>query len=139
MNDFFANVFETVIPYVPQFMNAVYDNQDYNYIGLTLLIFPLIFMLLFYKVWDPIPKRIMWVVITFIVTVLSVFGLTYYWAITGGMEEYLINEVNLNGISAGSFVWSISFYAAVFSLIPGIVFMFLAKKFLSINNSNNPF
>lgn len=133
MKNFFANLYEFLIRH-PKFSQLVFDSEDYVWLGLYMILIPLILALIFYKFWDPSPtKTYKWIIMVLIVPILLVFGITYYQLWTGSLEIEFINK----NIEVGDFTLGLSLYNSLYSLIMAIIWTIIIKR-LSINNSNNP-
>ena len=133
MNDTFANLYEALLRH-PQFSTIVFDGQDYIWLGLFMLGIPLLLTLIFYKFWDPSPTKIYKWVIIVLLTIIVVFGISFYWLSTGSLEDSFINEEQ--GVL--NFSLTLSLDNAIYSLLIALIYSFLVKRF-SINNTNNPF
>ena len=119
-------------------LTCLYDNNDYGKFGWLLLIMPLLLLVLFYKVWEPLRRqRLMWLIIIIITAIIG------YAATTGIIYN---NECILNELAAydGSqvdpeyFVFQISMITVLYSLIVSLIFTIIIKRF-STHNSHNPF
>lgn len=119
-------------------LTCLYDNNDYRKFGWLLLIMPLLLLVLFYKVWEPLRRqRLMWLIIIIITAIIG------YAATTGIIYN---NECILNELAAydGSqvdpeyFVFQISMITVLYSLIVSLIFTIIIKRF-STHNSHNPF
>lgn len=119
-------------------LTCLYDNNDYGKFGWLLLIMPLLLLVLFYKVWEPLRRqRLMWLIIIIITAIIG------YAATTGIIYN---NECILNELAAydGSqvdpeyFVFQISMINVLYSLIVSLIFTIIIKRF-STHNSHNPF
>lgn len=134
MNDFFANIYEAV--YVdPLFSDPVYDGQDYLWLGIVLIIIPLLWNLAFYKLWDPTPvKRYKWLIMAMFTSMLSVFLISFLKLFYGeSLADFIINEEP--GVI--QFIWNLSLYNSLFSIPLIAIYSVIIKRF-SINNINNP-
>jgi hypothetical protein len=119
-------------------LTSLYDNNDYGKFGWLLLIVPLIMMLLFYKVWEPMRKqRLMW-----LITIITIAIVNY--AVTTGIIYANVDVLNEIDIFDGSqvdpefFVFEISMISALYTLLISLFYSIILKRF-STQNSHNPF
>jgi hypothetical protein len=119
-------------------LTSLYDNNDYGKFGWLLLIVPLIMMLLFYKVWEPMRKqRLMW-----LITIITIAIVNY--AVTTGIIYANVDVLNEIDIFDGSqvdpefFVFEISMINALYTLLISLFYSIILKRF-STQNSHNPF
>lgn len=133
MKNFFANLYELAIRH-SEFSNTVFKSEDYVWLGLFLIIIPLILALIFYKFWDPSPtKTYKWIVFVVILSIILIFVASYYQLWTGSLEIDFANEHP----EVGDYTLGLSLYNSLYSLIIIIIWSVIIKRF-SINNSNNP-
>lgn len=135
---------ENGTPYL-NLLNAVYGentNGEYDKIGWILLILvPILLLLTFYKLWEPMRKqRLMWV---FTISVISLIAyLITYHVFLFKNQDILIAIRNYNGdpgqVDPIPFVRHISLITTLFAFLLSILYSMIIKRF-SINNSHNPF
>ena len=137
MNGFFANLYE-YIQYNTVYSGAVFSNGEYQWLGLVDILSPIVLLLIFYRFWDPLPtRRFLWFLVI-LTSLLISFSFTYYWLTTGSMNLFILNNQISAGITPKNFVLNLGLISIGFTLIIGLISSFLLK-YLSINNSNNPF
>ncbi len=140
INDLLAGFYEDFFNWnnYEVLLTSLYDNNDYGKFGWLLLIVPLIMMLLFYKVWEPMRKqRLMW-----LITIITIAIVNY--AITTGIIYSNVDVLNEIDIFDGSqvdpefFVLEISMINALYTVLISLFYSIILKRF-STQNSHNPF
>tara|TARA_B100000795_G_C22520923_1_gene331327 strand:+ start:98 stop:526 length:429 start_codon:yes stop_codon:yes gene_type:complete len=140
INDLLAGFYEDFFNWnnYEVLLTSLYDNNDYGKFGWLLLIVPLIMMLLFYKVWEPMRKqRLMW-----LITIITIAIVNY--AITTGIIYSNVDVLNEIDIFDGSqvdpefFVFEISMINALYTVLISLFYSIILKRF-STQNSHNPF
>ena len=119
-------------------LTCLWDNNDYGKFGWLLLLVPLLLLVLFYKVWEPMRKqRLMWLITIIIISIVS------YAATTGILfnNECILDELaayNGDQVNPEYFIFQISMITVFYSVIISFIYTLLIKRF-STHNSHNPF
>jgi|TARA_B110001469_G_C9514716_1_gene256425 drug/metabolite transporter (DMT)-like permease len=138
MNDLFAPLYEWWFNWdvYQVLLTCLYDNNDYGKFGWLLLIVPLLLLVLFYKVWEPMRRpRLMW---SITIIIISLIG---YMTTTGIVFNNVCLLDELNGQDsklAETFIVQISLISALYFLLVSLIYTFIVKRF-STHNSHNPF
>ena len=142
MNNLIASLYEFFFNYdrYQELLDAVWENYDYGKFGWVLLLVPLLFMLIFYKVWEPIGKQLLKWVLTMVVVALVVYASTtsilyYNPDVLSYIGNYTGDVLQVNG---GYFIFQMSLISSFYSIILSFIYSLIIKKF-SINNTYNPF
>lgn len=142
MNTAFSNLYENIIfnsDYSPLF-NHLYDSDKYAGFGLTMLIVPTIFLVLFYFVWrNPYGKKLHYFTWLLISSAL-VFGITYYIVfiavIDSGSHEIqdLLNDPDSSFETyAKLYFIKISLLNSALSFVFGFLLSLVIKRFSTLN------
>jgi len=119
-------------------LNCVFNNNDYTKFGLLLLVLPILLLVTFYKLWDPIRKQRLMLAIVFILITIITYGTTY--GILNN-NSCILNEVYAyTGDSANPnwFIQQMCIINLVISLVLTFLFSIGVKR-ISTQNSHNPF
>jgi len=119
-------------------LSCAYDNNDYGKFGWLLLLTPMLLLILFYKVWEPMRRqRLMWLIILIIISIIG------YAATTGILynNECILDELGSytgNQVNPEYFIFQMSMITVLYSFIMSIIYTLIIKRF-SKHNSHNPF
>jgi hypothetical protein len=124
-----------------ELLNAVYNNVDYSKICLLLIFIPLLMLTIFYKFWDPVSSsKLKWWVTVFIVSILSYIGTSIILYNNIDIIQYLGNFIGGDGQpDAHYFIFQMSLMTVGYSIVIAVILSIIPFRFLSTNNSNNPF
>ena len=142
MNNLLAPIYELFFDWhaYQELLSAVFNNFDYGKIGFLLLILPPIVFVIFYKIWDPMQSQILKWIIS-VVVILFISYLATSTMLYGNIEiaQYIGDYIEGDGQPDGHyFIFQMSIYTVLISLLPTGLSSFLFR-FISINNSHNPF
>ena len=142
MNEFLAPFYESFFNYnvYQELLDMVFNNLDYGKFGWLLIIVPLIDMLVFYKLWEPIPRqRLKWF-LTLLFTAVILYSATS--AILYNNPDIMEYAGNYTGesdqVNPGYFIFQMSMITVLYSFIMSFIYSVIVKRF-STDNTNNPF
>ncbi len=144
MNDLFTPLFDNALFFdwmtYQDLLACVYNNFLYTKLGLILVLVPLILLIFFYKVWDPIRKqRFMWFICIIIILIIGYFStreiLYSNTCILNLLGSYQPGD---NNPDPKGFIFQMSMITSLYSLISSLIFTLIIKSF-STHNSHNPF
>ena len=142
MNNLLAPIYEMFFDWnaYQELLAAVYNNFDYGKIGLILLIVPPIVLIIFYRVWDPMRSQILKLVLSVVLILIISYSATSAILYSNiDIVQYIGDFIGGDGQPDGHyFIFQMSIYTVLISLLPSGLFSFLFR-FISINNSHNPF
>lgn len=124
-----------------ELLNAIYNNVDYSKIGLLLIFIPLLLLTTFYKFWDPVSSsKLKWCVTICIISIFSYIGASSILYNNPDIIQYLGNYTGENGQpDADYFIFQMSMITSCYGLLLGVILSIIPFRFISTNNSNNPF
>jgi len=142
MNELLANIYEPWFNYTTHqdLLYSVYDQLDYQKIGISLIVVTLLGLIIFYKFWDPVKSPLKKWLLTLLIIALIMFCITYV---------ILLNNIEilqiLGNYSGGSIEPNPQYFLiqmAGISFFYGLIFSTLLSfliKYLSVANKYNPF
>ena len=142
MNNLFASLYETFFDWnsYENLLRAVFDNSDYGKLGLIMLLLPLLVLVVFYKLWDPINKqKLKWILSLVLILIVS-YGVTsgILYSNAGILQE-MGNYSGDNGEASPTyFVFQMGMISLLISSVMSLIYFIILKRF-STNNSYNPF
>ena len=145
MNNFILSLFESFFDY-PRFsdyLGAAFNNGDFATIGYIMLLLPILVMVLFYyhKLWDPVRKQLLWWIVSVFVVALISYTLTTI-VLYNNQELLVIIDNNANNPEAPDgdmFIAKLSFISSCYAAVVAFFYSLFLKRFISSNNSHNPF
>ena len=93
-------------------LTCLWDNYDYGKFAWLLLLTPPLFLVLFYKIWEPMNKqRLMWLVTIIIIAIIN------YTATTGILynNECILDELGSGGEGVEFFIFQISMICLLYT------------------------
>jgi hypothetical protein len=143
MNEIIALLYEPFFNWdtYQELLSAVFNNLDYGKIGWLILIIPIIILIIFYKFWDPISStKLKWWLMILSISILGYISASTILCSNPEMIQYLGNYTGENGqLDAVYFIFQMSMITAVYSLIITLMLSIVPFRFISTNNSKNPF
>jgi hypothetical protein len=143
MNEIIALLYEPFFNWdtYQELLSAVFNNLDYGKIGWLILIIPIIILIIFYKFWDPISSsKLKWWLMILSISILGYISASTILYSNPEMIQYLGNYTGENGqLDAVYFIFQMSMITAVYSLIITLMLSIVPFRFISTNNSKNPF
>jgi hypothetical protein len=142
MNDIFTPFYDNAVFFnyfnYQYLLGAVYDNNDYTKYGLLIIFMPIIFQILFYKLWDPIAYQIHKLIAVSAVYLVGAFFVSNAILYNNNDMLDLIGAYEENSIDPEYFILQMGLITVLYTFISSAIFIFVIKK-LSTNNSHNPF
>jgi hypothetical protein len=123
-------------------LNCIIDAPYYNILTWILLITPIVLLVIFYKVWEPLTKQLLKWFLTGMIICIILFIATRYFLIEENpcmivlLDEYDISIPGL--LNPNTFVYYVSVLISGISLILTFLYSLVIKR-ISKQNSHNPF
>ncbi|TXD53114.1 MULTISPECIES: hypothetical protein [unclassified Polaribacter] len=142
LNNIFAPLYEAFFDYQTnnELLQCIFNNFDYAKMVGVLLITPVLLLLGFYKIWDPIKNpKLKWI-LTIIISAL----------ISAILTQKILIELNVclrmkiggftgDGVDPFNFALSMSMISFFYALIISIILSIIPFRLISTNNRYNPF
>jgi succinate dehydrogenase hydrophobic anchor subunit len=142
LNELFALLYEPFFDYSinNDLLDCVFNNFDYAKIGGILIITPLLFLLVFYKIWDPIKNpKLKWILTIIIIALISAI-LTHTILIKfNNCLRIIIGGYSGSGADPFNFVLITSLISFFYGLIIAFLLSIIPFRLISTNNRYNPF
>lgn len=122
-------------------LNAVYNNYDYSKIGWSIVVVNIVILLIFYKFWDPVSgSKTKWYLTLSGIAILTYIATSTILYNNIQIIQYIGNYTGDNGQpDADYFIFQMSMISLVYSLVIAFILSIIPFRFVSINNSKNPF
>jgi drug/metabolite transporter (DMT)-like permease len=138
INSFVAGLYDPWFNYdlYRELQDAVYNAFDFQKLGISLIIVSIIFLLIFYKFWDPVKKpRFKWFLTLLLVGVIM-------YIITNGLMYNNVEILEFIGLGHVPNPHYFIFQLAAISLLYGMLLSAVLSifiKYFSVSNKKNPF
>lgn len=142
INEFVAMLYDPWFNYnlYKGLQDSVYNAFDFQKLGISLVVVSLLFLIVFYKFWDPVKKpRLKW--FTILLTV-GIFMFAISYGLLFNNSELLQYMGNYSGDIGEPDPQYFILQMAAISLLYGVIFsglLSIVVKYISVGNTKNPF
>lgn len=143
MNEFIATLYDRLFDWnvYEDLSRMVFENLDYGKIGWILIVLPILFLIIFYKLWDPVSSsKLKWYLTMFLISLISYIGASTILYSNTQIIEYIGNFTGEDGqVNADYFIFQMSMITFFYALIISFILSIVPFRLISTNNRHNPF